>query len=69
MGGAFERSKRTAFVSGQEQQIFFPDLPVFGAGAAAEVGTCGCSEELEESGGSGLESEPPMIRLGTGSSE
>ena len=39
--GAFVTSTRTALVSGQEQQIFFPDLPVLGAGAAAEVGTCG----------------------------
>lgn len=25
-------AKRTAFVSGQEQQIFLPDLPTFGCG-------------------------------------
>lgn len=68
--GAFVTSRtRTALVSGQEQQIFFPDLPVLGAGAAAEVGTCGWSKGLEVSGGSGLESEPPMVGYGEGGTQ
>lgn len=49
--------KRTAFVSGQEQQIFLPDFPVFGADAfpASRVSTC-----WEVLGGSGFDPDDPM---------
>lgn len=54
----------TAFVSGQEQQIFLPEMPTLGAAAAAAVsatagaGTC-C--RVLVFGGSGFDPDDPMI--------
>lgn len=47
-------------MSGQEQQIFLPDLPSFGPGCAAGVCSSGCCGFLVASGGSDFEPEAPI---------
>lgn len=52
------KKKRTAFVSGQEQQIFLPELPTLGAAAAASaMGAATCCEGF---GGSAFDPDDPI---------
>lgn len=57
--------KLTAFVSGHEQQIFFPDLPNFAPVAGVDAATEGTASAsvwaVVCSGGSGLESDAPIF--------
>lgn len=52
-------------MSGHEQQIFFPDMPNFGPGTGVDEeedgDTSGLVWVVSPSGGSGLESDVPML--------
>lgn len=53
-----EEKKRTAFVSGQEQHIFLPDLPTLGDAACAPAK--GVSPGCEGFGGSVFDPDDPI---------